>query len=96
MHMGANMLSYISGAYLDAAVGCLLNSSWCFKADPALALSIAGFKAHADMMFCVAVQMTEAENANKEVAGDSDSEDDFEEGMGDIDVEKASGLTIEQ
>ena len=42
------------------------------------------------------VQMTEAENANKEVAGDSDSEDDFEEGMGDIDVEKASGLTIEQ
>lgn len=48
------------------------------------------------MMFHVAVQMTEAENANKEVAGDSDSEDDFEEGMGDIDVEKASGLTIEQ
>ncbi|KAA6424865.1 MAG: eukaryotic translation initiation factor 2 subunit alpha-like [Trebouxia sp. A1-2] len=41
-------------------------------------------------------KMTEAENANKEVAGDSDSEDDFEEGMGDIDVEKASGLTIEQ
>lgn len=40
--------------------------------------------------------MTEAENANKEVAGDSDSEDDFEEGMGDIDVEKPTGLTIEQ
>lgn len=69
---------------------------WCFKTDPALAGSIAGLKARADMMFCVAVQMTEAENANKEVAGDSDSEDDFEEGMGDIDVEKASGLTIEQ
>ena len=48
------------------------------------------------MVFCMAVQMTEAEIANKEVAGDSDSEDDFEEGMGDIDVEKASGLTIEQ
>ena len=81
---------------LDVAVGYLLDSSWCFKSDSALALSLAGFKARADMMFCVAVQMTEAENANKEVAGDSDSEDDFEEGMGDIDVEKASGLTIEQ
>ena len=45
---------------------------------------------------CAILQMTEAENANKEVAGDSDSDDDFEEGMGDIDVEKASGLTIEQ
>lgn len=42
------------------------------------------------------VQMQEAENANKEVAGDSDSEEDFEEGMGDIDVTKGSGLNIEQ
>ncbi|KAL3152163.1 hypothetical protein ABBQ32_001255 [Trebouxia sp. C0010 RCD-2024] len=41
-------------------------------------------------------KMTEAENANKEVAGDSDSDEDFEEGMGDIDVEKGAGLTIEQ
>lgn len=40
--------------------------------------------------------MTEAENANKEVAGDSDSDEDFEEGMGDIDVEKGAGLTIDQ
>jgi len=86
---------YISDAYIQLLAVC-----WTAVGASRLtqhpAVSIAGLKACADMMFHVAVQMTEAENANKEVAGDSDSEDDFEEGMGDIDVEKASGLTIEQ
>lgn len=39
-------------------------------------------------------QMTELEAKNKEVAGDTDSEEDFEEGMGDIDVEAPTGLTV--
>ena len=40
------------------------------------------------------LQMTELEAKNKEVAGDTDSEEDFEEGMGDIDVEAPTGLTV--
>ena len=40
------------------------------------------------------LQMTELEAKNKEVAADSDSEEDFEEGMGDIDVEAPTGLTV--
>lgn len=37
--------------------------------------------------------LTALENANKEVAGDSDSEED-DEGMGDVDVESGGGLVV--
>ena len=40
-------------------------------------------------------QMKDLENKNREVAGDDDSDEDFEEGMGDIDVESKPALAID-
>ena len=39
--------------------------------------------------------MTALAQANQEVAGDSDSEEDDEEGMGDIDVDAPPALSVE-
>lgn len=41
------------------------------------------------------LQMLSLEAANKEVAGDSDSEAEEDEGMGDIDVEAPAALSVE-
>ena len=41
------------------------------------------------------LQMTALAQANQEVAGDSDSEEDDEEGMGDIDVDAPPALSVE-
>lgn len=41
-------------------------------------------------------QMRVLEEKNKEVAGDDDSEEDFEEGMGDIDVTAKPALAIDE
>lgn len=40
------------------------------------------------------VQLKELAEQNKEVAGDDDSDDDFEEGMGDIDVEAQPAMAF--
>jgi translation initiation factor 2 subunit 1 len=39
-------------------------------------------------------QLSELERKNQEVAGDSDSEEEYEEGMGDIDVEAPAALSV--
>ena len=39
-------------------------------------------------------QLSELERKNMEVAGDSDSEEEYEEGMGDIDVEAPAALSV--
>ena len=41
------------------------------------------------------LKMNEMEEANREVSGDEDSEESFEEGMGDIDLEKKNVLVVE-
>jgi hypothetical protein len=40
------------------------------------------------------LQLKALEEQNREVAGDDDSEEDFEEGMGDIDVEAQPAMAI--
>ena len=40
-------------------------------------------------------QMKALEEKNREVAGDDDSEEDFEEGMGDLDVEAKPALAMD-
>ena len=42
----------------------------------------------------LAAKLEELEKANEEVAGDSDSGDDEDEGMGDVDVEGAPALAV--
>lgn len=41
------------------------------------------------------LKMTEMEEANREVSGDEDSEESFEEGMGDVDIEKGKTLVVD-
>ena len=42
------------------------------------------------------LKLNEMEEANREVSGDEDSEESFEEGMGDIDIEKKDAFVVEE
>lgn len=41
------------------------------------------------------LKMNEMEEANREVSGDDESEESYEEGMGDIDIDKKGSLVVE-
>ena len=43
----------------------------------------------------MAARVQALEEKNKEVAGDDDSDEDFEEGMGDIDVDAKPAMALE-